>query len=82
MPSGDIERLRLVGILPIVDFLVDTKVLSSKGEVRRTIGQGGVYINNKRVAGVDVSVSCDDVLQSDVVVVRIGKKQYRLIYVI
>ena len=82
VPSGDIERLRLVGILPIVDFLVDTKVLSSKGEVRRTIGQGGVYINNKRVAGVDVSVSCDDVLQSDVVVVRIGKKQYRLIYVI
>jgi tyrosyl-tRNA synthetase len=31
---------------PIAQLLVDTKLVSSLGEARRAIGQGGVYLNN------------------------------------
>ena len=39
------------GGLPIVDALVAAGLAKSKGEARRTIEQGGAYVNNRRVDG-------------------------------
>ena len=33
----------------IVDLLVDAGLAKSKGEARRTIAEGGAYLNNQRV---------------------------------
>jgi tyrosyl-tRNA synthetase len=34
----------------VVDLLVNTGFLKSKGEARRAIQEGGIYLNNQRVA--------------------------------
>ena len=39
--------------LPIIDALVEAGLAKSKGEARRTITQGGAYVNNRRIESVD-----------------------------
>ena len=39
----------VASLLPVVDLLVETGLAKSKGEARRTISEGGAYLNNVRV---------------------------------
>jgi tyrosyl-tRNA synthetase len=59
------------GIL-ITQLLVDTGLTSSLGEARRAISQGGVYLNNAKVA--DDSAVLESMLAGGVAVLRRGKK--------
>lgn len=59
------------GVL-ITQLLVDTGLTSSLGEARRAIGQGGVYLNNAKVA--DESAVLEGTLAGGVAVLRRGKK--------
>jgi tyrosyl-tRNA synthetase len=56
----------------ITQLLVDTGLTSSLGEARRAIGQGGVYLNNAKVA--DESAVLEGTLAGGVAVLRRGKK--------
>ena len=58
----------------VVDLLVATGLVSSKGEARRTIGEGGAYLNNERVTDVDHVPGEDDLLAGRWLVLRRGKK--------
>ena len=48
-PSSKMTRSELSAGIDIVDLLVRCELASSKGEARRFLEQGGVYINNQRV---------------------------------
>jgi len=72
-----IAEIKEAGI-GIVDFLVATEATKSKKEARRLIEQGGCYINNKRV-GLDKRVTTDDLASESIIVLRTGKKNYRLV---
>ena len=63
----------------MVDVLVETGLCQSKGDARRSIEQGGAYINNKRVEGLDRALSAGDMASESVIVVRRGKKKYALL---
>jgi tyrosyl-tRNA synthetase len=65
--------------LPIIDALVAAKLARSKGDARRTVEQGGAYVNNRRVAGIDVRLSAADLASETVLVLRSGKKNYALL---
>ncbi|MBV9832414.1 MAG: tyrosine--tRNA ligase [Marmoricola sp.] len=58
----------------IVDLLVESGLASSKGEARRTIAEGGAYLNNERVTDADLVPGDDDVLADGWLVLRRGKK--------
>lgn len=58
--------------LSVVDALTQTKLVSSLGEARRAIAQGGVYVNNAKVDAVDAVVG--PLLHGRFAVVRRGKK--------
>jgi tyrosyl-tRNA synthetase len=62
---------------PYVDLLVETGLVKSKGEARRTINEGGAYLNNERVSDVDLVPAAADLLDGGWLVVRRGKKQLR-----
>ena len=64
----------------IAQLLVDTGLTSSLGEARRTIGQGGVYLNNVAVTGEDATLNADD-LHHGMAVLRRGKKSLAGIFV-
>jgi tyrosyl-tRNA synthetase len=56
----------------VIQALVDTGLVSSAGEARRAIAQGGVYVNN--VAVGDAGAVVDDLLHGRFAVIRRGKK--------
>jgi tyrosyl-tRNA synthetase len=65
----------------LVDLLAETGIASSKGDARRSIEGGGVYLNNVRVDGVDRRVTLEDAIEGRFLLVRMGKKRYHLIAV-
>jgi tyrosyl-tRNA synthetase len=53
----------------------------SKGEARRSLAEGGIYINNRRASDGQM-VTLADVIDGRFLVVRKGKKSYTLVKVI
>jgi len=65
------------GELPgVVDLLVETGLVKSKGEARRTIGEGGAYLNNVRVEDPDLVPGQGDLIDGEWLVLRRGKKNF------
>jgi tyrosyl-tRNA synthetase len=60
-----------------VDLLVSTGLAKSKGEARRTISEGGAYLNNARVTDPELVPGSADALPGGWLVLRRGKKQLR-----
>lgn len=79
VPSQTVSRDLLSQGLNIVDALVLAALSKSKGEARRLIESGGVYINNRRCDGVDRVLGADDLASESVIVFRTGKKKYSLL---
>jgi tyrosyl-tRNA synthetase len=63
-------------LVPVVDLLVETGLAKSRGEARRTIAEGGAYVNNVRVDDPDARPRPDDLLGGSWLVLRKGKKQF------
>ncbi|HVF58485.1 MAG TPA: tyrosine--tRNA ligase [Thermoanaerobaculia bacterium] len=82
VPSSAVEKAQLAGAgVPLVDLLVSAGLAASKGEARRALQQGGVYLNNRRVADERKAVTLDDTLGGELLVLRKGKRDYHLVRV-
>ncbi|MEN6556859.1 MAG: tyrosine--tRNA ligase [Thermoguttaceae bacterium] len=80
VPSRQLPRDRLAGEgLSAVDALVESGLCKSKGDARRTITQGGAYVNNHRLESVDVRLTAAQLASPSVMVLRSGKKNYALL---
>lgn len=79
VPSVTLPKSRLSDGIPIIDALVESGLAKSKGDARRTVDQGGGYVNNHRVGSIDKVIAVDDLASETVVVLRSGKKKYALI---
>jgi len=80
VPSQQLARDRLSGDgLNIIDALAEAGLSQSKGEARRTISQGGVYVNNRRVDGIERNLKPEDLASETILVLRSGKKRYALL---
>jgi tyrosyl-tRNA synthetase len=66
----------LPSLLPVVDLLVETGLASSKGEARRTIAEGGAYLNNVRVDDPGAEPTPSDLIGGSWLVLRRGKKRF------
>lgn len=62
----------------VLDILVETKIIPSKGEGRRLIQQGGLSINNEKVADIAKTINKEDFIDGSVLIKR-GKKNYNRI---
>lgn len=60
----------------ITDLMVAAGLSESKGAARRTVGEGGAYVNNERVPDPDWAPSTDDLLHGRWLVLRRGKKSF------
>ncbi len=80
VPSSTVPRSDLEGEgTSIVALLDRTGVTASRGEARRAIDQGGIYLNNRRVEEGGRAVTTDDALEGTFLVLRKGKKRYHLV---
>jgi tyrosyl-tRNA synthetase len=80
VPSSEIKKSQFSGDgTPFVDITVSAGLASSKGEARRLIQGGGLYLNNVRVSDVQRSISLSDSIGGQVFIIRKGAKQYHLV---
>jgi tyrosyl-tRNA synthetase len=79
VPSCRRPRAELREGRPLLDVLVECAIVKSKGEGRRLIQSGGVYLNNERLAGEDIRLSEQALCSGRIAVVRTGKKNYHLL---
>jgi tyrosyl-tRNA synthetase len=81
MPHFEIARDRVMS-LKFLDLLVEIKLFSSKGEGRRLIEQGGVYLNNQRISDGSFMVSDENLIDNVYFLVSSGKKNKLLVKII
>ncbi len=79
-PSTTLARTRLDGQgLGLVDLLVETGLVPSKGRATTTIEQGGAYVNNRRESEPGRLIRPDDLVAGRYLVLRRGKRDYHLV---
>ncbi|MFC0112675.1 tyrosine--tRNA ligase [Kibdelosporangium aridum] len=71
VPTGEV---RLADQPTIVDVLVASGLVAGNGAARRTVSEGGAYVNNTRIAADDWRPTADDLLHGKWLVVRKGKR--------
>lgn len=80
VPSSEVGRDLLQGEgYWIVEALQATGLVSSGGEARRAIKDGGVYLNNVRVADEKQRLTEADLASETVMIFRKGKRNYALL---
>ncbi|MFP6581844.1 MAG: tyrosine--tRNA ligase [Candidatus Hydrogenedentota bacterium] len=79
VPSEEIDRATLTAGNSLLDLLTERGIFQSKGEGRRMIKNGGLYLNSERVEKDDVVFGADSLLTENMAVVRKGKKNYYLL---
>ena len=79
VPSSVISHASLTEGINIVDLLADTGLQKSKGAARRLVEQGGGYVNNERVDGIDYLVTIEDLTSETKLVLRAGKRAYHVV---
>ena len=80
IPVKEIERSDFVAAKAI-DLLVSTGLVASKGECRRIIKNGGLYINNKKIEDDSLTLSTDHLIENIYMLAALGKKKKILIRV-
>jgi tyrosyl-tRNA synthetase len=72
--AGSVQVKAGEGMPSFVDLLVETGLVASKGAARRTIGEGGAYLNNRRVEDPELVPTSEDLIGGAWMVLRRGKK--------
>jgi tyrosyl-tRNA synthetase len=81
-PSAVVGAAEFAGVgMTAVDLLTRTGLAPSKGEARRLIEGGGIYLQNVRVTDARRVLSISDAIEGQAFVLRKGQKDYRLVKV-
>jgi tyrosyl-tRNA synthetase len=72
--EASVAELKPGGPDAITDLLVASGLSASKGAARRTIGEGGAYVNNVRIESEDWARQLQDFLHGRWLVLRRGKR--------
>lgn len=76
-----VPRSRLEAGMGVVDACVEAGLARTRSEARRLITQGGLYVNNLPFVDIEGKLTCEHLVAGAAVVLRSGKKNYRLIRV-
>jgi tyrosyl-tRNA synthetase len=80
VPSSEVTKAAFEGEgMSLVDLLANTGLASSKGDARRAIQGGGIYLNNRRVEASDNGVTVADCIDGRFLILRKGRKRYHLV---
>jgi tyrosyl-tRNA synthetase len=80
IPTKTLARQSLDGQgLPLVEALVLSGLCPSKGQARKDVEGGGIYLNNARVAGAGRALGPGDLLFGRYVLLRKGRRSYALL---
>lgn len=75
-PSTSLLKKDLQSGISLIDLLVQSKLVSSKGQARQEIQGGGIYINNQRVSDISLTLTPENLIAGKFLILRKGKKNY------
>jgi tyrosyl-tRNA synthetase len=78
-PTTAIPRFELLGGFTLVDVLERTGVATSRKDAKRTVDQGGVYVNNVRQTDDGRTFDPGDLLHDRYLVLRKGRREVHII---
>ncbi|HXC04233.1 MAG TPA: tyrosine--tRNA ligase [Bacteroidia bacterium] len=82
VPKFDVSRSEIESGITIIDLLAEkTKVFTSKGEARKMLQGGGVFINKSKVESAEGTIGPGDLLNNKYILAQKGKKNYYLLTV-
>jgi tyrosyl-tRNA synthetase len=82
VPTKDLEKAKLDAAgTPLTELLVHAGLAPSKGQARKDIEGGGIYLNNVRVAEVSRTATTNDLLFGQYILLRKGKRTYAVVNV-
>jgi tyrosyl-tRNA synthetase len=82
VPSLTIARKELQAEgLSAAELAVRAGLVASKGEANRLIKQGGLYVNDRRLAEGDLRITENDMIGGRVLVLRKGQRERRVVRV-
>ena len=80
VPTKEFEKAKLEGAgTALTEALVAAGLAQSKGQARKDIEAGGVYLNNVRATDVARAVVSNDLLFGRYVLLRKGKRSYAVL---
>jgi tyrosyl-tRNA synthetase len=80
VPSSAVPAAEFTGDgVSLVDLVTRVRLAPSKGEARRLVQSGGVYVNNRRAADVQQRLRVADAIEGRLLVLRKGSKQNHLV---
>lgn len=83
VPTKDLEKPRLDAAgAPLVELLVHAGLAPSKGQARKDIEGGGIYVNNVRVGEATRAVTASELLFGKYLLLRKGKRTYAVLNVV
>ena len=71
---SELPHAKVTELAPVVDLFTQVELVASKSAARRTIKEGGAYINNTKVTSEDAVPAPSDLLHGKWLVLRRGKK--------
>ncbi|MFF1423154.1 tyrosine--tRNA ligase [Streptomyces sp. NPDC058280] len=78
---SEVPRAKVAELGPMVDLFAEAGLAPSKSAARRTVKEGGAYVNNVKVADADTVPDRADLLHGRWLVLRRGKKNLAAIEV-
>lgn len=80
VPSKSIAKSSLEGDgMTLLSALCEVKLANSQGEARRSVEQGGVYVNNQKQVDVKTRLNLSSLIGGKLIVLRRGKKDYAIL---
>jgi tyrosyl-tRNA synthetase len=80
VPSKDMAKAKFDGAgAPLVEVLVQAGLCPSKGQARKDIEGGGIYLNNARESNWQRAVTSDALLFGKFLLLRKGKRNYAVV---
>jgi tyrosyl-tRNA synthetase len=78
-PSTEVTRQSVLDGLPLIDALERSGLANSRGNARKTIEQGGAYVNNVRQSDAVRTLGADDLLHDRYIVLRKGRRDVHVL---
>ncbi len=72
-------RAELAQGVALCALLTETGMCASRGQARRAIAGGGIYVNDVRVTDVQMQITAAQLLAGGYVVLRCGRKRHHLV---
>jgi tyrosyl-tRNA synthetase len=63
----------------LIDLLIETSLVTSKGDAKRAFAEGSIYLNGERVLDAAAMVTPADFLHDQYLLLRRGKKKWHVI---